>query len=70
MKKYLKKILTILSRAIYFIIPEEYKPAKKKSLLQNKLDEELTEETFNHFKEEFKKSLLFDDIWKIRSLRV
>ena len=70
MKKYLKKILTILSRAIYLIIPEEYKPAKKKSLLQNKLDEELTEETFNHFKEEFKKSLLFDDIWKIRKYAI
>ncbi len=54
-------------RTINFIIPVEF---NQKSRLELKLEENLVEETFNHFKEHFKKSIIFDDVLKIREYSI
>lgn len=54
-------------RTINFIIPVEF---NQKSRLELKLEENLVEETFNHFKEHFKKSVIFDDVLKIREYSI
>ena len=61
MKKIIEFILTKISRVIFWIIPKEFRPPQSKSLIVKKLKEELSNETFNHFKEQFKQSILFDD---------
>ena len=73
MKTILKLLLSKISRVIYFlqrvkhyITPIEAKDQK----LRLKLEDELIDQTFNHFKEDFKKSLLFDDKWKLRKYAV
>ena len=74
MKKIFKALLTELSRFILlanrikvFLIPTEL---QKKSKLENKIDENLVEETFQNFKEHFKKSVLFKDISQIREYAI
>jgi len=62
----LKRFLIRISRIIYLIIPIEY---KIKSISQ-KINENLIQETFDHFKEHFKKSLLFNDTWDIRKYAI
>jgi uncharacterized membrane protein len=69
MKKIIKKTLLQLSRTIYFIwrfifyiIPKEF---QKNSELEIKIKKHLTEDIFNHFKENFKKSVLLRDEFKI-----
>ena len=73
-KNIIKFILKRLSRFIYliykiidFTIPKEL---KSKSKLKLKLENNLTDETFNHFKEHFKKSVIFNDRWKIREYAI
>ena len=74
MKKIIKFLLTILSRFILLvyriidiIIPTEL---KKNTKLENKIEENLAEETFAAFKLHFKKSLLFKDISQIREYAI
>jgi hypothetical protein len=74
MKKIIKKILLQLSRTIYFIwrfifyiIPKEF---QKNSELEIKIKKHLTEDIFNHFKENFKKSVLLRDEFKIREYAI
>jgi hypothetical protein len=74
MKIFIKLALTKVSRFIYFIyklikfvVPFEF---RKKTKLELKLEENLVEETFNHFKEHFKKSVIFDDVLKIREYSI
>ena len=66
MKSIIKFSLAKLSRLIFYIYlikhyitPAEFKKKFKK--LEIKLDDNLADETFNHFKEHLKKSLLFND---------
>ena len=59
MKKILLKIFYLISRIIYSVIPKEF--YKNKLTLKAKIIEGLTEETYKHFKDYFKKSLLFEN---------
>jgi len=75
MKSIIKFSLAKLSRLIFYIYlikhyitPAEFKKKFKK--LEIKLDDNLADETFNHFKEHLKKSLLFNDYWKIREYAI
>jgi hypothetical protein len=68
MKKILIIILIKISRLIYFIIPEEFKKKKKK--LKSKIDNNLVEETFNHFKNDFKNSVLYEDVGSAREYAI
>ena len=52
-KKKIKSILVKISRLIYLMIPLEY---KSNLTLQTKINDNLVEETFNNFKEHFKKA--------------
>ena len=70
MKKIIKFILLKISRVIFWITPREFTPPPKKSILQIKLDENLYDETFNHFKEHIKQSILFDNNWKVREYAI
>jgi hypothetical protein len=58
MKKIIVFILTKISRIIFLIIPNEFHPPKQ-GLIEKKLKDELINETFTHFKEQFKQSILF-----------
>lgn len=76
-KEILKNILRKLSfipflifRVLKYIYPEELKPDRKKTLLELKLEENLVDETFNNFKDNFKKSLLFTTDEEIRSYAI
>ena len=60
MKKIVKKLLHIISRVIFYIIPSEFK-LKRDTDLETKILENTKKETFNHFKEHFKKSILFKE---------
>ena len=66
-KLQLPRLISIIFRAIKFIIPSELKP---KSKLELKLEDNLADETFNHFKEHFKKSIIFNDVLKIREYAI
>ena len=71
--KSIKKLLVKLSRGIFYLIPKDYKFLLKLNLrnkLQIKLEENLAEETFNHFKEHIKKSVVFEDKWSIRKYAI
>ena len=61
MNKIIKFILMKISRVIFWITPIEFRSSasRNKTLLVKKLNENLCEETFNHFQKYFKKSLLF-----------
>tara|TARA_B110000003_G_scaffold83632_1_gene85516 strand:- start:550 stop:1278 length:729 start_codon:yes stop_codon:yes gene_type:complete len=74
MKKIFKLLLTIISRFILlvnkikvFIIPTEL---EKNTKLEDKIEENLAEETFKNFKVHFKKSVLFKDISQIREYAI
>jgi hypothetical protein len=66
MKKLVKYLLIKISRVIYYITPRgvEY------SALEKKIKDNLTNETYNSFKEHLKKSLLFVDKYKIREYAI
>ena len=72
MKK-LKKIIIFIfkkiSSAIYLLVPEDFKKGPNK-LLKLKLQEDLVDETLNHFKEHLKNSLIFEDVKKIREYAI
>ena len=68
MKKIIKFILKKISRVIYWIIP--YELQKGRESLISKLNDNLINETLTHFKEHFKKSLIFNDPWKIREYAI
>ena len=69
--KYFRFILKKISRVIYWIIPDEFAPhLLQKKKLQIKLYEDLCEETFNHFKEHLKSSLVLEDGWKTREYAI
>jgi hypothetical protein len=75
MKNIIKLMLTKISRIIYYITPSEFKlisklDFKSRSKLKLKLNNDLADETFEHFKEHFKKSLLFDDKHQIREYAI
>ena len=59
MKKIIIFILTKISRVIFLIIPKEFRPPPEENSIEKKLKEDLSNETFNHFKEQFKQSILF-----------
>lgn len=59
MKRIIVFILTKISRIIYLIIPNEFHRPKQ-GLMEKKLEEELSNEIFTHFKEQFKQSILFE----------
>ena len=65
-KNKIKRIFKRISRVIYQIIPEEYKIKK----LSQIINENSIQETFDHFKEHFKKSLLLDDTSDVRSYAI
>lgn len=70
----LKKILIKLSRVIFWLIPVEFKKNKfqdeVESQLKKRIINNLTEETFNSFKYDFKKSVLFYDYKETREYAV
>jgi len=59
--KQLSQIIVLFDKAISFLIPEELK-IRKKTLLDKKIEALVAEETFEHFKDHFKKSVIFRDI--------
>ena len=83
-KIFIKYILKKLSRLIYlihkiidFTIPIEIKSKSKyksilksKLKLKSKLENNLVDETYDHFKEHFEKSVLFEDVLKIREYAI
>ena len=69
LKKITIVILKKISSAIYLLIPEDFKKGPNK-LLKLKLHEDLANETFNHFKEHLKNSLIFDDVKEIREYSI
>ena len=69
MKKILIFILRKISRIIFWITPSEFNTPQK-NRLEIKLDENLGEETFNHFKEHIKKSVVINDNLKIREYAI
>lgn len=66
MKNYIKSLVRMISRLIYFLIPVEYRRESKKNLLKRKLENSLIEETYNKFLHHIKRSVLFYDHWSIR----
>lgn len=64
LKKITKLFVIKISRIIFLLIPTELHP---KSKLKLKLEENLAEETFNHFKDHLQKSILFDNKFDDRS---
>jgi len=68
--KFIVFTLNKISRVIYWITPAETR-VKSHIALQNKLNDNLCDETFNNFKEHLKKSILFEDKkWKIREYAI
>ena len=65
-KEKIKNLLITISRLINLLIPFEFKTPS----LENKLKENLINETFNEFKDHFKKSVLFNNVWKIREYAI
>ena len=70
----LKFFLIKLSRVIFWLIPIEFKKNKLQdeieSQLKKKIVNNLAEETFNTFKEDFKKSVLFYDYKETREYAI
>ena len=64
-KKIIQFILIKISRIIYYLVPIELRPRELRPRkgpggeLELKLNNDLAEETFNHFKEHIKESIVF-----------
>lgn len=69
-KKFVIFILNKISRIIFHIVPDEFKPLKPGKKLLIKLEDNLIDETITHFLEHYKKSLLFEDPVKIREYAI
>ncbi len=63
----ISKFILLISRVTIFLVPTEL---KKKTKLEDKIEENLVEETFANFEVHFKKSLLFKDIFQIREYAI
>ena len=70
MRKLAIFLLKKISRLIYYIIPNEFKPLTKGEKLFLKLEDNYIDEAFNHFLEHYKKSLLFKTPVEIREYAV
>lgn len=64
----IQSILQKISRVIYWITPNEFRPIKKS--LQSKLDTNLINEISICFEEHFKKSVMFSDKYTIREYAI
>ena len=69
----ISRVFYLIYRVVYYFIPIEFRTkiqlklrSKLQSKLQSKLEDNLVNETLIHFNKHFKRSLLFDDKWKIR----
>ena len=63
----ISKFILLINRVTIFLVPTEL---KKKTKLEDKIEENLVEETFANFEVHFKKSLLFKDIFQIREYAI
>ena len=72
MNKTLTSLLIKISRFIYLItkVVSLITPQELRTKLKLKLEENLVEETFQNFKEYLKKSLIFDNVEKIREYAI
>ena len=70
MQNILIKLLNVISRIIYHLIPIEIKKSKNKSRLEQKLIENLNEETIEYFGDEFKKKAIFSNQWGLREYAI
>ena len=68
MFKLKKKIILIIQKIIRFISTESKKTYKNN--LPDLLDKYTTEDTFNFFKDSFRKSVLFKNVWEIRKYAI
>ena len=66
MKKFLKYIFNLISRCIYWIVPVEVKKVLQEITIDSLIKENTTKECYEHFKEIFKTTVLFKDVWEIR----
>ena len=58
----------MISRALLPLVPREL--YRKHLTLEEKLKNDLVEETFEHFKEHLKKSMLFKDVRQLREYAI
>ena len=70
MKKLIIFILYLISRVIYSLIPKEFKKKKNIYDIHSKIIEYSSNETFEHFKNDLKRSVLFTDIREIRKYAI
>ena len=72
MKKFLASSLIKISRVIYLItrVISLIRPPELRLKLKNKMEDNLVDETFQNFKEHLKKSLIFDNVEKIREYAI
>jgi len=61
LKKKIIFILKKISSIIYYLVPEQFKNRPEK-LLKLKLNQDLANETFSYFKENFKDSVIFEEL--------
>lgn len=71
MKKLIKFVLKKISRVIFFITPEEFKPKVRLSTdLDLELKYNLIKETLSNFKEDIKNSIILNSFWKVREYAI
>ena len=70
MKNFIKSILEKISRVIYELIPREFKNRDNEYDMYSKIIEHSKNETFEHFKDDYKRSVLFTNKWKIREYAI
>ena len=70
MKNIILIILRLISRVIYRLMPAEFKNNEPPTLIKKRIASQLTEDTFQTFKEDFKKSLLFKNYTQIREYSI
>jgi hypothetical protein len=63
---YGRTFLKIVSKIIFLILPKEVWHSKLWTLVE----EGVAKDTYNHFKENFKTSILFDNVWKCREYAI
>ena len=63
----ISKFILLLNKIKVFIVPTEL---QKNTMLENKIEQNLVEETFKNFKIYFKKSVLFKDISQVREYAI
>ncbi len=68
MKKIILRFFYLISRVLFPLVPREL--YRKHLTLEEKLKNDLVEETFKHFKEHLKKSMLFKDVGQLREYAI